>query len=143
MILRTTAPDTEREDRLCRLIEDAWGVRTVRTGYLDGFDLIGVREGKTVFVGEIKNRNVPHTAYPTIFLAAHKWLKLVWAAQGLDAKAIFFASFSDGRVLWADLAKVDARRNEIAGRTDRPDAPNDQELVIHVPTADMRPLPGT
>lgn len=141
MILRTTAPDTEREDALCRRIQEAWNVRTLRTGYLDGFDLIGIREGKTVFVGEIKNRNVASDAYPTIFLAAHKWLKLVTAAQALDAKALFFVSFNDGAVTWVDLATVDARNNEIAGRTDRPDAPNDQELVIHVPTSQLRRLP--
>jgi hypothetical protein len=38
------------------------------------------------------------------------------------------------------MNQVDARDHELAGRFDRPDQVNDQELIIHVPINEMKVL---
>lgn len=136
MTVRTTELDRQREDKVCALLESAWGVRIHRTGFFDSYDLLGIEGGKTRFIGEIKSRHVSHDTYPSVFLSAHKWLTLLSGSKGLGVKGLFIVSFID-EVRWIDVAQVDASKCEIAGRVDRPDAPNDQELVIHVPVNAM------
>lgn len=139
MIQRTTERDTERENLVCQILEREWKCLITRTGYLDDFDIIAVRQGRTQAIGEIKNRNNPSDQYRTVFFAAHKWLRLLEASRGLGVPGLFIVNFTD-QVRYIDAGKIDARDHEIAGRMDRPDAPNDQELIIHVPVGQMRPI---
>lgn len=138
-MIRATDEDRVREDDVCQRLEQAWRCVITRTGYLDAFDFFGQRDGRTVCIGEIKNRNVTVDTYPTLYLSAHKWLMLVTAAAGMNVKAMFVASFQD-ELRYVDLGQVDARNHTVAGRFDRPDAPNDKELMILVPIEQMRAI---
>lgn len=141
MIVRTRPSDTEREDRVARLIEKAWKCEVFRTGYQDDLDFFLLRNGRTEAVAELKNRNVPSDHYETIFLSRHKWDALHRAAWGHEIEAFYLVAFTDG-VFYIRLDKIDPRNVKPGGRSDREDAPNDWEMMILVPVADMRRLGG-
>lgn len=136
MITRTTLEDTAREDAACKVLERAWKCKTHRTAYLDGLDLCVLRDGRTVGIGEIKNRTNLSTQYPTIYVSFHKYHRLVFAAAALEVKGIFVVNYAD-KLCWIDVKDIDARRHGILGRTDREDAPNDTELIIEVPVDEL------
>lgn len=136
MITRTTPADTERENQVAETVARQYGWDFQRTGYYDNYDLMFMREGRLVGIGEIKNRNHEHNRYDSVFLSAHKWLTLVTASQGLGVPGLFIVSFTD-QIRTKYVSDIDASAHQIAGRSDRPDAPNDQELIIHVPVGSM------
>tara|TARA_R110000803_G_scaffold210718_2_gene283407 strand:- start:28969 stop:29412 length:444 start_codon:yes stop_codon:yes gene_type:complete len=89
-----------------------------------------------VCVGEFKRRNNPHRQYKTVFLSVRKYeaLERARVAAGVDAR--YVVGYDDG-IWWVDSFNVDASNPQILGRTDRANAPNDQEPVIEVPVASM------
>lgn len=140
MSIRTTESMTERENLVCRHIEKAFRTTIIRTGYLDDFDFYGVRDGRTVGVGEIKCRNNPHNEYPTVYLSVHKWSRLLEVSRALNVRGIFVANWTD-QTRWIYVDQINASAHTIAGRYDRKDAPNDLEPMILVPTDEMKVLP--
>lgn len=137
----TRPRDKQREAEVAGLMEDRWSCRVQRTGYLDGWDFVGVKDGRTVFIAELKSRNVPRSQYPTVFLSAHKWFRLAHASAALGVAGLFVVRFTDA-VLWQSVREIDATRHRIAGRTDREGMPNDRELIIDVPVDGMKVLRG-
>ena len=135
-MIRTRPKDTASENEVAQLMETKWNCQVHRTGYLDAWDYTGTKDGRTVFIAELKTRNNPSTQYPTLYLSAHKWFRLLQASTGLDVPAIFIARFTDS-ILYQPINKIDARKSTMAGRTDRAGAANDLELMILVPISDM------
>ena len=139
MPIRTRSEDTTSENQIASLMETRWDCAVHRTGYLDAWDYIGVKDGRTVFIAELKTRNNPSTQYPTVYLSAHKWITLLQGALGLGVTPLFIVRFTDV-VMYKRITEIDARKSTMAGRFDRPDAPNDVELMILVPVSEMRVL---
>jgi hypothetical protein len=137
MPVLTRAKDTASENEVARFMAERWSCEVHRTGYMDTWDFFGTQNGRTRFIAELKTRAVPYGTYPTVFLSAHKWLQLNYAAASMNITALFVVRFDDA-ILYANLAEVDARDHELAGRTDRPDQINDRELIIHVPLDSMK-----
>lgn len=135
--IRVTVRDRQGEDETKRLLEQRWGCAIHHTGYLDAWDFVGVKDGRTVFLAELKTRTTPMGTYPTVFLSAYKWLRLAHASAALGVTALFVVRFTDA-VAWIALSDVDARAHRVAGRTDREGMPNDRELMIEVPIASMK-----
>jgi hypothetical protein len=137
--IRTRQRDTESENEVARLMETAWQCEVHRTGYLDTWDFVGTKEGRTVFIAELKTRDVTSTTYDTVFLSAHKWLALAHASAAMNISAIFIVRFKDA-ILYQPIKNIDATQHRMAGRNDRTGAPNDKELIIDVPVYEMRQL---
>lgn len=140
MIVRVTDTDERNEQRVSELIEAAWGVEMRKYGQFDRIDRFGVENGVTRFVAEIKVRRNESNRYPTVFASAAKWFYLLRLSESLDIPGLYVFAFIDGFVGYVKADEIDARRHRIAGRIDRVDAPNDQELIIDVPVEQLRPV---
>lgn len=138
-MIRTQEKDKDSEREVAALMRKRWDCEVQHTGYLDGWDFVGIKNGRTVFIAELKTRNNSSQKYGTVFLSAHKWLALSYASQALGITGLFVVRFKDA-VLYQDIGTIDARHHTLAGRSDRPDAPNDQELIIEVPISGMKEL---
>lgn len=133
MIVRVDESDERNEQLVSELMERAWGVEMRKFGRFDRIDRYGVQNGVTRFVAEIKVRRNESNCYPTVFASAAKWFKLLQLSEALDVPGLYVFAFTDGIVGYVRADEIDARRHRIAGRIDRVDAPNDQELIIDVP----------
>jgi hypothetical protein len=133
VIVRVDENDERNEQRVAELIERAWGVQMRKFGRFDRLDRFGVENGVTRFVAEIKVRRNESNRYPTVFASAAKWFYLLRFGEALGVPGLYVFAFTDGVVGYVKADEIDARRNRIAGRIDRVDAPNDQELIIDVP----------
>jgi hypothetical protein len=140
VIVRVTDTDERNEQRVSELIEAAWGVEMRKYGQFDRIDRFGVENGVTRFVAEIKVRRNESNRYPTVFASAAKWFYLLRLSESLDIPGLYVFAFIDGFVGYVKADEIDARRHRIAGRIDRVDAPNDQELIIDVPVEQLRPV---
>lgn len=138
MKVLTRPDDTASENYVASVMEREWGCTVHRYGYLDAWDFIGVKGGKTAFIAELKTRNVESTTYQTVFLSAHKWFALSNAALGLGVPALFIVRFTD-LIAYQRFDDIDASNNRIAGRRDRGER-NDLELMIDVPISSMHVL---
>lgn len=112
-----------------------WSCEIRTFGANDPVDWYGLRDGRTVFVAEFKNRTNTKDHYSTVYLSMRTWLALSLASVGLGVEAYYVVRFTDA-VCWIDLANVDPRRHTFGGRTDR-GVDNDLEPVIHVSVATM------
>jgi hypothetical protein len=72
--------------------------------------------------------------------SAAKWFYLLRLSEALEVPGLYVFAFADGFVGYVKASEIDARRHRIAGRTDRVDAPNDQELIIDVPIEQLQPV---
>ena len=135
--IRTSAQDTERENQVLARLQEAWNCNIVRTGYLDAWDGFAVRNGRSVAVLELKNRNISINDYPTILVSLHKWWRLVNLAREMHIAPLFVVNYKDA-LAWVDLREVDASRHEVRGRTDRTNAPSDIEPCLLVPVEDLK-----
>jgi hypothetical protein len=138
VIVRVTDTDERNEQRVSELIEAAWGVEMRKYGQFDRIDRFGVENGVTRFVAEIKVRRNESNRYPTVFASASKWFYLLRLSESLDIPGLYVFAFIDGFVGYVLASEIDARRHRIAGRIDRVDAPNDQELIIDVPIEQLQ-----
>jgi hypothetical protein len=135
--IRTRSQDTQRENLVFTHLQQAWDCNIVRTGYLDEWDGFAVKNGRSVAVLELKNRNVSRTAYPTLYVSAHKWWRLLNLGREMNVAPLFIANYTDA-LAYIDLRHVDARAHQILGRTDRKNAPSDLEPMILVPVEDLK-----
>ncbi len=140
MIVRVDESDERNEQRVAELIERAWGVTMHKYARFDRIDRYGVENGVTRFVAEIKVRRNESDRYPTVFASAAKWFYLLRLSEALEVPGLYVFAFADGFVGYVKASEIDARRHRIAGRTDRVDAPNDQELIIDVPIEQLQPV---
>ena len=140
MIVRVDENDERNEQRVGELMERAWGVQMRKFGRFDRLDRFGVEDGVTRFVAEIKVRRNESNRYPTVFASAAKWFYLLRLSESLDVPGLYVFAFIDGFVGYVKADEIDARRHRIAGRIDRVDAPNDQELIIDVPIEQLQPI---
>jgi len=138
-MIRTRPQDKESEQHVARLMEERWQCTVRPTGYLDAWDFVGIKEGRTVFIAELKTRDITSTTYDTVFLSAHKWLQLSHAAAAMHLTALFVVRFKDC-VKYVNMKHIDASDHRMAGRDDRTGAPNDLELIIDVPVYLMHTL---
>jgi len=120
-------------------METRWECVVHQTGYLDAWDFVGTKDGRTVFIAELKTRDISSTTYDTVFLSAHKWLALSHAAAAMGIAAIFVVRFKDA-IMYRNMKHIDATAHRMAGRDDRTGAPNDKELIIDVPVYEMQRL---
>ena len=137
MIVRVEESDERNEQRVCDALEAAWGVEMRKYGRFDRIDRFGVQNGVTRFVAEIKVRRNEWNRYPTVFASAAKWFKLLQLSEALEVPGLYVFAFVDGRIGFVKASEIDARAHRIAGRIDRVDAPNDQELIIDVPVEQL------
>lgn len=121
------------------MMQSKWDCEVHRTGYLDAWDFVGIKEGRTVFIAELKTRDITTTTYDTVFLSAHKWLSLSYAAAAMEITALFVVRFKD-KTMYMNMKHIDATGPRMAGRDDRTGAPNDKELIIDVPVYEMKEL---
>lgn len=135
----TRPMDSENERRVMDEIGRAWECECRRMGYLDAWDFHGIRDGRTVFIAELKSRTNPRDKYPTVFLSLHKWWALTNAGMGMGVTPVFVVRWSDA-IGYITLREVDPRHNRMAGRPQRAGAPNDTELIIDVPVSAMHAL---
>jgi hypothetical protein len=115
-----------------------WQLRSFGAQY-SPIDYYAVDGQRVAAVIEIKCRTHAHDAYPTVFFSWRKWIVLTLTAAGLCCTALFVVRFRDGD-RWINLDDVDPRWHEVSGWA-VPRAPNDVEPLIHVPVADMEPIP--
>lgn len=137
VIIRTTREDTQREQAVAGVLRNAWNCDVVRTGYKDELDFWLVRDGKTEAVAELKNRKVESATYEDVFLSRHKWDALFRATFAHRIEGLFIVNFTD-ELRYIRLADIDATRLRMGGRWDRTDAPNDWEMMVMVPVAEMK-----
>jgi hypothetical protein len=138
-VIRTRQQDKESERLVADLMRQRWQCDVHTTGYLDGWDFVGTKDGRTAFIAELKTRDVTSTTYETVFLSAHKWLAISYAAAAMNITALFIVRFNDC-ILYQNMKDIDASDHRIAGRDDRTGAPNDRELIIDVPVYEMKRL---
>jgi hypothetical protein len=108
-------------------------------GELSPIDWYCNRGGRIIGVLEFKARTHATTTYPTVFLNVRKWLALTLAAVGMGVPAYFFVKFID-KVLWVNIADVDASIVKMGGCSTRVKSRNDREPVIEVPIETMQEL---
>lgn len=137
MIIRVEESDERNEQRVCEALEAAWGVEMRKYGRFDRIDRYGVQNGVTRFVAEIKVRHNESNRYPTVLASAAKWFYLLRLSEALNIPGLYVFAFTDGIVGFVKANEIDARKHRIAGRIDRVDAPNDQELIIDVPISQL------
>jgi hypothetical protein len=136
-VSRATAADLRREDEIAAVLARQWRCELRTLGKYSPVDRWAMRDGAVVAVVEIKARNVDSDRYPTVFLAARKWVALTLAAAELCVPALFVVGFHDG-VFWLDLDDLaDLKRPRLAGHA-VPRCPNDLEPMHDVPVSAMR-----
>lgn len=135
MTVVTRPVDVANERAVADVLERVWQCSMHRYGFMDSLDWWIERRGKTVGYAELKARDVELAYYPTVYLALRKWLALQLAAL-TGPSGLFVVRFTDA-MCFANVHDIDARRITVAGRSDRPDMPNDREPIIEVPIATM------
>jgi hypothetical protein len=141
MIVRETEEHRQNNQRVGNLLEESWGVQVKPTEKLASWDFeVFEPDGVRFAIAEIKNRMVESTKYPDLLLSFDKYSKMIPEAIMEDVIPMYIWTFTDDKVLWVDLRKVDVRRCRKGGRTDRSNAPNDIEPVIFVPVEELNDL---
>lgn len=137
--LFATAADNAAQADVAALIERAFGpgLSLKPFGRLCPIDYYAERDGRLAAVLEVKSRSHDSTQYPTVFLNVRKWLALTMASLGLGVPAFFVVRFTD-RVLFVDIADVDASEGRIGGTAKIVKSKSDREPVIEVPVSGMR-----
>lgn len=134
-----TAADNDSQADTAFIIERAFGpgLSLKPFGHLCPIDYYAERDGRMSAVIEIKSRSHDSGAYPTVFLNVRKWLALTMASVGLGVPAFFVVRFTD-RVMYVDLAGIDASSNRIGGTSRIVKSKTDREPVVEVPVSSMR-----
>lgn len=130
-----TPEDRAREEAVARVLTTEWRCEVKHFAAMSPVDWFTVKEGRFTGILELKCRKNASTTYPTVFLSVAKWSNLTSGSDGLGVPAGFVVRFTD-KILWINIAKVDASKNRVAGRNDR-GAAHDREPVIDVPIEAM------
>lgn len=138
----TTALDQDLKDGIrgeavvAEVLADAWRCEVRETPLRAFYDLELDRNGRTVAIVEVKTRRFEAERYAETYLPLEKWYRLVDISRALEVAGIFVANFTD-EIRFIDVLKIDARRHEVCGRTDRPYMRHDISTKILVPVAEM------
>jgi hypothetical protein len=135
----TLRAETELKER----IEHVWKCALHKLPAFYQVDFVATsNEDDSFIIGwlEVKCRSHALAKYPTVLLAASKWLKLVELARDTGLPSFFVAAFTDA-VLYLDVGKaIEAKglfRYRWGGRTVNKRDDQDVEPVVHIPIALM------
>jgi len=137
-----TATNRADERATADVLEPVWHCKLRRLPPLSPVDYYAERDDRLVALVEIKCRERPLSAYPVVWIDAHKWWMMRDAAEGFHTRALFVVRCSDV-ILYCDLESVDGApgvRTWVGGRTDRNDA-NDRDLIVCIPREHFHTVP--
>lgn len=131
--------DLAAESEVAETLQRALRCTLHRFPSLHAIDWFAERDGVLTALVELKTRTHVATHYPTLLLAAHKWLAMRDAAAGLHVPAMLVVRFGDGAIRYGDLNEISVETARVAGRYDRADV-TDVELCVFIPVAELREL---
>jgi hypothetical protein len=99
-----------------------------------------MREARIAALAEIKTRGdrTCH-GFSTVLINLNKWFSLMQGEIGLQLPCFYVVAFTDG--IWTvriGSLPVNTFKINYRGRSDRPQAVNDQAPVIEVPSAEFK-----
>lgn len=127
------------EDEVAAVIAEKWRCRPRETPMYHYYDLDLDRGNELVAIVEIKTRRCESTTYEEVWLTLEKWYRLIDISRSLGVAAILVYNFAD-EARYIEVGKIDARRHEVTGRTDRPEMRHDISTKILIPVAQMETL---
>ena len=136
-----TEADNSAQDEVAARIEDAFGpnLEVKKFGRLCPIDFYAERDARMCAFLEVKCRSHASTEYPTVFLNVRKWLALTMASVAFGVPSFFVVRFTD-RVMFVNVAEVDASNQRVGGTKRLVKSHTDREPVIEVPLNDMKEL---
>jgi hypothetical protein len=142
MTMLETPRQTATQDAIANRLAAAWRCEWGRMGPYSPFDVYLMREKKIVALVEIRTRqNRQFATFPTVMLDLDKWFHLMQGEVVMQLAGVYVVAFPDG-IWWLRIGTLPVNTFKVTfrGRTDRPEAPNDQSPVIEVPCASFHRL---
>ena len=139
--LFANSDDNQKQSEVSCLIEAAFGpgLKMKQFGRLCPIDFYAERDGRMCALLEVKCRSHLSTQFGTVFLNVRKWLALTMGSVGFGVPAFFVVRFAD-KVLYINVADVDASSHRIGGTKKIVKSSSDKEPVIEVEVSAMKEI---
>lgn len=139
--LFASSDDNRNQSEVLCLIESAFGpgLTLNQFGRLCPIDFYAERDGRMCALLELKSRSHLSTKFATVFLNVRKWLALTMGSVGFGVPAFFVVRFTD-KVLYINVAEVDASNHRIGGTKKLVKSRSDIEPVIEVDVSAMKEI---
>lgn len=124
------------EQEVASILSRVWKCQVRPSAHFSHYDFELDRDGRMIAIVEVKTRRCRHDQYRDTYLRLEKWYRLFDLSRALEIPAFYVVNFTD-EIRFIEAKKVDPRRFETGGRTDRPYMPHDISTKILVPVAEM------
>jgi hypothetical protein len=124
------------EDEVAAILGRAWRCQVRPSPRFCPYDFELDRAGRMAAIVEVKTRRCSHDKYDETYITLEKWYRLFDLSRALDLPAFYVVNFTD-EIRFIDATRIDPRKFETCGRTDRPYMRHDISTKILVPVTEM------
>lgn len=134
MPIYETPADRARQNETAEIVGAQWCCKIRRFPDLCAVDWYSERDGKLTGLAELKCRDEPYGAYPSVWLGLDKFLALAIGVLHVRVPACIVYRFVNG-IYWAPLKLIDASKISLGGAKGEAIEP-----CIDIPLGVLRPL---